>query len=85
MPDSGKDERESGGKRWQIEGLPILNPRVAASDLGSEEHWVCAPTIDGTAREVACFSAATPELIRMREWLKERKVESLAMESTVSV
>jgi transposase len=82
MPDSEKEKRESGGKRWQIEGLPILNPRVAACDVASEEHWVCAPTMDGTAREIASFGATTPELIRMREWLKERKVKSLAMEST---
>jgi len=79
---SEEQKQDSSGKRWQIEGLPIVNRRVGASDLGSEEHWVCAPTMDGTAREVASFGGTTPELIRMRDWLKERKVESLAMEST---
>src|ERR1051326_2029069 len=77
-----KDRPESGGKRWQIAGLPIVNPRVAGRGLASEKKWGCAPTIDGTAREIASFGATTPELIRMKEWLKERKVESLAMEST---
>lgn len=31
---------------------------------------------------MADFGATTPELIRMAKWLKERKVESVAMEST---
>jgi transposase len=51
-------------------------------DLGSERHWVCAPTVEGSGREVADFGATTPELIRMAKWLKERNVESVAMEST---
>jgi transposase len=55
---------------------------VAGIDLGSERHWVCAPTVDGTEREVTDFGATTPELIRLAEWLKQRHVESVAMEST---
>lgn len=66
----------------QMHGLPVLRPRVAAIDLGSEQHWVCAPTPDGSAREVTSFGATTPELLRMAAWLKERKVESVALEST---
>jgi transposase len=38
--------------------------------------------VDGIGREVADFGATTPELIRMAQWLKERKVKSVAMEST---
>jgi transposase len=51
-------------------------------DIGSERHWVCAPTPDGSSREIADFGATTTELIRMAEWLKARRVESVAMEST---
>lgn len=65
-----------------MEGLPNIRALVAGIDLGSERHWVCAPTADGTAREVADFGATTPELIRLAQWLKERHVESVAMEST---
>ena len=65
-----------------VEGLPVVRPNVAAIDLASEIHWVCAPSIDRTGREVEQFGATTPELERMAEWLKERKVESVAMEST---
>jgi transposase len=71
-----------GGRRRLLEGLPSVRPLVAGIDLGSERHWVCGPTTDGTAREVADFGATTPELIRLAQWLKQRQVESVAMEST---
>jgi len=74
-----QDNRED---RSKIEGLPVVRPNVAGIDLGSTQHWVCAPTEDGTGREVAKFGCTTPELIRMAQWLYERKVESVAMEST---
>jgi transposase len=75
-------DKANGGKRGSLEGLPSIRPLVVGIDLGSERHWVCAPTVDGTAREVADFGATTPELIRMVQWLKQRQVESVAMEST---
>ncbi|MBI3679497.1 MAG: IS110 family transposase [Acidobacteria bacterium] len=81
MQDNHKGET-GGGKRRSLEGLPSIRPFVAGIDLGSERHWVCAPTADRTAREVADFGATTPELMRMAQWLKERQVESIAMEST---
>jgi transposase len=81
MPDSGKQKSGAGSPR-PIEGLPIVRYKVAGIDLGSQLHWVCAPGVDGNGREVADFGATTPELIRMAQWLKERQVESVAMEST---
>jgi transposase len=68
--------------RKQIQGLPVVRENVAGIDLGSEQHWVCAPSGEGSSREIASFGATTPELIRMAEWLKARRVESVAMEST---
>lgn len=60
----------------------MIRSEVAGIDIGSEQHWVCAPTVDRSAREVATFGATTPELLRMAQWLKERNIESIAMEST---
>ena len=71
-----------GIRRGAIEGLPVVRRNVAGVDLGSQRHWVCAPAKDGDGREVADFGATTPELTRMAEWLLERKVASVAMEST---
>lgn len=80
---AGKEDVEKQeSSRRQIQGLPVIRRNVAGIDLGSEEHWVCAPTVEGGDREVARFGATTPELIRLAEWLKARRVESVAMEST---
>jgi transposase len=78
-----RDESETlENRREQLEGLPIIRRNVAGIDLGSERHWVCAPTPNAQGREITSFGATTPELIRMAGWLKERHVESVAMEST---
>lgn len=81
MPET-HDLRRSPDSEDESAGLPVLRPRVAGIDLGSETHWVCAPKVDGAGREVAKFGATTPELERMAAWMKERKVESVALEST---
>jgi transposase len=79
----GKDDVEiSKSSRRQLQGLPVIRRNTAGIDLGSEQHWVCAPTPDGSGREIASFGATTPELMRMAAWLRERHVESVAMEST---
>ena len=75
-------DRNNAGSPKQIAGLPVVRHKVAGIDLGSERHWVCGPTIEGSGREVADFGATTSELIRIAKWLQERKVESVAMEST---
>src|SRR5271169_1166230 len=79
----GREDSETGeSSRRQLQGLPVIRRNVAGIDLGSERHWVCAPTPDGSGREIASFGATTAELIRLGEWLKARQVESVAMEST---
>ena len=65
-----------------IDGLPVIRYNVAGIDLGSKEHWVCAPSKGDRGREIAKFGATTPELLRMAQWLKERQVESVAMDSS---
>src|SRR5947199_6270152 len=77
-----RQDSERAQKRTPLQGLPVIRRYVAGIDIGSEQHWVCAPTVDGNEREIASFGATTPELIRMAEWVKARQVESVAMEST---
>ncbi len=55
-----------------IDGLPVIRYNVAGIDLGSKEHWVCAPSKGDRGREIAKFGATTPELLRMAQGLKER-------------
>jgi transposase len=63
-------------------GLPVVRHGAAGIDLGSEVHWVCAPKVKGPGRDVATFGATTPELEKMAAWLRERRVETVALEST---
>jgi len=64
------------------EGFPVLRADVAGIDIGSQQHWVCAPTPTGKGREVAVFAATTPGVEQLAAWLKDRGVTSVALEST---
>lgn len=57
--------------------LPVLDPLATFVDLGSEQMHV---SIAGGPPEV--FGTMTGELHRLRDWLKERGVSSVAMEFT---
>ncbi|MBI3493675.1 MAG: IS110 family transposase [Acidobacteria bacterium] len=70
-------ERDAG-----MEGFPVLRATVAGIDVGSEQHWVCAPAQTGAGREVAVFAATTPGVTHLVSWVKDRGVTSIALEST---
>ena len=56
---------------------------VAGIDLaGHAEHYVCGLRKDDGTHDVEHFGTTTNEILRMVAWLKERKVVSVAMEST---
>jgi hypothetical protein len=61
-------------RRGQLQGLPVIRRHIAGIDLGSEQHWVCAPTPEGNGREIAAIGGTTPELIRLAEWLKHERL-----------
>ena len=56
---------------------------VAGIDLaGHADHYVCGPRKDDGTHDIEHFGTTTNEILRMVAWLKERKVVSVAMEST---
>ena len=67
-------------------GAPIFDEtrrNVAGLDIaGHADHYVCGPRRDDGAPDIAHFGTTTAELHRMLEWIKERKVASVALEST---
>jgi len=63
------------------DGMPKIRALVAGIDVGSEEHYVCAPSGDG-GTERRAYGTTTPDLQAILEWLQEAHVESVAMEST---
>ena len=82
MKQGKKTQKQAVRRSTAVAGLPAIRPQVAGIDIGSELHFVCAPALDGEGREGVAFGATTLELYGMRDWLKARKVESVAMEST---
>src|SRR4029077_14583152 len=59
---TGKHEVESSeGRRRQLHGLPVIRRHVSGFVLVSERHWLCAPTMDGSGREIASYGATSPE------------------------
>ena len=58
-----------------------LNQNAAGIDLGSREHWVCVPK-DRAEKNVRKFGCFTPDLIEMAHWLRECRVDTVAMEAT---
>ena len=73
-------------RKKQMKRVPIFDEvrrYVAGIDLaGAADHYVCGPRNDDGSHDVEHFGTTTPELNRMLQWLRERRVESVAMEST---
>lgn len=61
--------------------LTQLNSKCAGIDVGAAELFVCISK-NSSEQEVRSFSTFTADIRLMIDWLKENKVESVAMEST---
>lgn len=56
---------------------------VAGIDIaGAADHYVCGPRKEDGTHDTTHFGTTTSELHMMLAWLRERKVESVALEST---
>jgi transposase len=73
---------KSKGKKRSSRSLKIIQANAAGIDLGSREHWVCAPPLEDGTPNVERFGTTTPELYRLADWLKAQGVGTVAMEST---
>src|SRR6266542_1398706 len=76
------DAHVRSGPDEGLDGFPVLRRDVAGIDVGSEQHWVCGPAREGFGREIAVFAATTPGLEQLTAWLRDRRVTSVALEST---
>jgi transposase len=61
--------------------LDVVHPDAAGIDIGGSEHWV-AVSPDRDEQPVRCFDCFTADLQQMADWLIERGVRSVAMQST---
>jgi transposase len=64
--------------------MPVVHPHAAGIDVGASEHYVCVPSDAVPAGEspVRSFGVFTQDLDRLVDWLREAKVQTVAMEST---
>jgi transposase len=59
--------------------MEIVNPHAAGIDVGSRSHWVAVGQREEDIREFGVFNQ---QIFEMADWLKEKKVKTIAMEST---
>ncbi len=82
MQKSRKVNTKAKKKRSRSTALSRIHPQVAGIDLGSREHWVCAPEVTPGKPNVRTFGTTMEQLQHLADWLLEQGVESVAMEST---
>lgn len=59
--------------------MEVINPQAAGIDIGSRSHWVAVGQSEQDVREYGVFNQ---DLFAMADWLKEKGVKTIAMEST---
>ena len=68
-------------KGKKAKSFPIINAHAAGIDIGADSHWVSVPS-EQDSQPVRRFGCFTSDLYALANWLKECKVETVAMEST---
>jgi len=76
---NGPSRKDQPKVDWKA--LDIVHPDAAGIDIGGSEHWVAIPP-DRDERPVRCFDCFTADLEQMAEWLVQRGIRSVAMQST---
>jgi transposase len=67
--------------------MNLVHERCAGLDVHKKNVVVCATLADGSGqrrKERSTFSTMTPDLLRLRQWLKDLGVTHVAMERTAS-
>lgn len=59
--------------------MEVVNPQAAGIDVGSRSHWVAVGQSEQDVREFRVFNQ---DLFAMADWLKEKTIKTVAMEST---
>lgn len=59
----------------------LIRPNAAGIDVGSESHYVAVPE-DRDPKWIRCFGSFTQDLYALAKWLKQCKIDTVAMEST---
>lgn len=77
-----RQRRELGERLEKSDpGLEIVHPHAAGIDVGNQSHFVAVPG-DRDAQPVREFGCWTSDLIRMAEWLKQCRIETVLVQAT---
>lgn len=68
-------------KEKKSKAFPIIYPNAAGIDISSKEHYV-AVNPDRADKPIRAFGGFTEDLKAIAAWLKECKVDTVAMEAT---
>src|SRR5437773_3333036 len=74
-------QKGSGQKKGDWKALEIVHRSAAGIDVGGSEHWV-AVSPDRDPEPVRRFGCFTADLREMGQWLVQKGVRSVAMQST---
>ncbi len=77
-PQKRKGKRAATPVRLELQQLKL---DAAGIDIGSQEHYVAVPA-DRDPEPVRSFGSFTPDLHEMAAWLKQCRINTVAMEST---
>jgi transposase len=81
MRKTGNDATRKDKPKVDWKALDIVHPDAAGIDIGGSEHWV-AISPDRDEQPVRCFACFTADLEQMADWLIQRGMRSVAMQST---
>jgi transposase len=76
-----KRKTKRSGQAARPAAIPILNPNAGGMDIGADEIYVAVPA-DRDGQPVQRFATFTGELGRLSEWLKQCRIDTVAMEAT---
>ena len=62
--------------------LPVMRPNAGGIDIGATEIFVAVPGGSGYGRRYARFPSFTQDLHALADWLRQCRVDTVAMEST---
>jgi transposase len=62
-------------------GLEIVHPHAAGIDVGNQSHFVAVPG-DRDAQPVREFGCWTSDLVKMAQWLKECRIQTVLVQAT---
>jgi hypothetical protein len=78
-----REQRRQMIRKIQSEDLTleVVHPDAAGIDIGNESHYVAVPPTRDS-QPVRRFGCTTSELKAMADWLKQHRIQTVAMQST---